>query len=628
MPNSTVALNFLLLTTTFLGTMSINFAFAAEGGESSQTLEDTRSPTARAFARSRSSLKTNSALFHLPVYHASPTPSPMTIVDNSTQKETPQESQQQLLESLSQSTDSNTETPSVYQLSDVKPTDWAYQALQSLVERYGCITGYPDGTFQGNKAMTRYEFAAGLNACLDKINEQIKTQIENLVTKEDLLALQKLQEEFATELAALRGRIDSLDARASSLENNQFSPTTKLYGLTFFNITGLAKNGTIRAEGITPFIASRDATGKPIQRRVNSPSEITFSHLVWLTLISSFTGKDALLMTLATGNGNPGINDFMSAGKTFRSGVPFGVQTAGPVANEFVVRDFYYSFPIGDSLRVFAGPRVNWFSYFDENVFAPYNLAGVSSFNAMNSPLLGNLSRGSGAVVEWFINKQFELHTGYLVENNEFLSGVRTAADPTKGFFGRPNVFSAELVYKPTSKANIRFLYSHNNLADNGYGQLDVTSPISGVLDDGYGGKLGGASSDIFGINFDWLVNSRFGLFGRYFYASTQLQVKTGPDQTVNVQNFQAGLAFPDLGKQGALGTLSFVIPMDIISGKKFFVSGAGNGATQYEIEANYFLPLTDHIAIAPSLYVIQNLNNFSNNPTVFVGSLRMQFSF
>ncbi|HBB32401.1 MAG TPA: hypothetical protein DC064_11540, partial [Cyanobacteria bacterium UBA9273] len=44
------------------------------------------------------------------------------------------------------------------------PGDWAYEALRSLVERYGCIAGYPDGTFRGNRAMTRYEFAAGLNA--------------------------------------------------------------------------------------------------------------------------------------------------------------------------------------------------------------------------------------------------------------------------------------------------------------------------------------------------------------------------------------------------------------------------------------------------------------------------------
>jgi len=48
---------------------------------------------------------------------------------------------------------------SVSQFSDVQPTDWAFQALQSLVERYGCIAGYPNGTYRGNRALTRYEFA-------------------------------------------------------------------------------------------------------------------------------------------------------------------------------------------------------------------------------------------------------------------------------------------------------------------------------------------------------------------------------------------------------------------------------------------------------------------------------------
>ena len=48
---------------------------------------------------------------------------------------------------------------SVTQFSDVYPTDWAYQALAGLVETYGCVAGYPNGTFRGNRAMTRYEAA-------------------------------------------------------------------------------------------------------------------------------------------------------------------------------------------------------------------------------------------------------------------------------------------------------------------------------------------------------------------------------------------------------------------------------------------------------------------------------------
>ena len=56
---------------------------------------------------------------------------------------------------------------SVIQFADVYPTDWAYQALANLVESYGCVAGYPNGTFRGNRAMTRFEAAALLNACLD-----------------------------------------------------------------------------------------------------------------------------------------------------------------------------------------------------------------------------------------------------------------------------------------------------------------------------------------------------------------------------------------------------------------------------------------------------------------------------
>jgi hypothetical protein len=69
---------------------------------------------------------------------------------------------------------------SVNQLTDVQPTDWAFQALQALVDRYDCIVGYPDQKFQGNvsrqaalrlRSITRYEFAVGLNACLAWLNQ-------------------------------------------------------------------------------------------------------------------------------------------------------------------------------------------------------------------------------------------------------------------------------------------------------------------------------------------------------------------------------------------------------------------------------------------------------------------------
>jgi hypothetical protein len=99
-----------------------------------------------------------------------------------------------LAETAAQSPDaaSMNQVTSVSQLSDVRPTDWAFQALQSLVERYGCIAGYPDGTYRDNRALTRYEFAAGLNACLDQVTKLIGSSTANFVTREDLAVLERL----------------------------------------------------------------------------------------------------------------------------------------------------------------------------------------------------------------------------------------------------------------------------------------------------------------------------------------------------------------------------------------------------------------------------------------------------
>ncbi len=85
----------------------------------------------------------------------------------------------------------------VSELSDVKPTDWAFTALQSLVERYACIAGYPNRTYRGAQAISRFEFAAGVSACLDKINEILASGLADKVSKDDLAKAQRLQQEFA-----------------------------------------------------------------------------------------------------------------------------------------------------------------------------------------------------------------------------------------------------------------------------------------------------------------------------------------------------------------------------------------------------------------------------------------------
>ena len=530
---------------------------------------------------------------------------------------------------------------SVSQLSDVQTTDWAFQALQSLVERYGCIAGYPDKTYRGNRAMTRYEFAAGLNACLDRVNELIAAGTEGLVRKEDLATLQRLREEFAGELASLRGRVDALEANVAQLEANQFSTTTKLNGLAWFNLTGANAGRRVRLEATPSTIngppafrsAGRDASGRPYSGTVDNP-QITFSDLVWLTLNTSFTGKDSLVTQIAIGNGDSPANRFVSAGQYNTFGSPFTDQTAGfnPGVNDVVIRDFFYSFPIGETLQVVVGPRVNFYRYFDNNRFT-FFLTGASSFNSSGGTLINAVDRGSGAVVLWQPVKQFQLHVGYLGENDEYLPGslFNTSSNPGLGLFGGTYTITAEATFSPSNIFNLRLLYTRSRLQQN-FGQVGGSTgePLYGLADDGFGGPLNSATADTYEANFDLLIARKFGLFGRYTYGSTHLSPQT-PGRgkgDVNAQSIQGGLALLDFGKEGAQLTLSYLIPFSILDGRNFLVSGGGNGGVEYDIEATYFFPLNDNIAVVPAFYYIARANNFTDNPDIFVGNLRLQFTF
>lgn len=523
---------------------------------------------------------------------------------------------------------------SVSDLRDVEPTDWAYEALRQLVEKYGCIAGYADGTFRGNRALSRYEFAAGLNTCLQQIEKLIAAGFNN-IAREDLEKLRRLSNEFGTELSNMRSRIDNLEERTTFLENHQFSTTTKLNGLVWFNLTGATAGRNVRYEaagelpGLIRF-AGRGADGKPIVQRADDPN-ITFSVLTWLTFNTSFTGKDNLVIQLAAGNGISPANQFASAGLFNTFGSPFFDQTAGPNngSADIIVRELFYQFPITQGLQMVIGPRINWHRFFDYNPFT-FIFTGANSFNSQGTTVYDPIDRGSGAVVLWNINKQLELHVGYLGENNEYLPsefGFNTSSDPKKGWFNGTNVMTTELTYKPSSRANIRLTYSYINLDNNG--GVVSGEPIYGVADDGQGGSIEPASAHAFGINFDWLITPSFGIFGRYGYATTKIDpVNPVPEGNINSQAFQLGLGFPNLGKKGALCTLSFLVPFDVLKGREFLVAGGGNGSTQYEIEATYFYPLTDNIAFVPAFYLIGNANNFDDNPTIYVGNLRAQFSF
>ncbi len=96
---------------------------------------------------------------------------------------------------------------SVGQLRDVQPTEWSYQAISNLVSRYGCVAGFPDGTFKPGEPATRAQLAALTNACLDRIAE--------FQTAADAQLAAALRAEFAKELGATNVRVARLEKAAA-----------------------------------------------------------------------------------------------------------------------------------------------------------------------------------------------------------------------------------------------------------------------------------------------------------------------------------------------------------------------------------------------------------------------------
>jgi hypothetical protein len=88
---------------------------------------------------------------------------------------------------------------------DISAGHWAYSAVDNLANTYGCVSGYPDGSFRGDQTITRHEFAAALSNCLSTLVQL--TQAGQGDTLDEILAdLNRLQQE----LGSLDSEINSL----------------------------------------------------------------------------------------------------------------------------------------------------------------------------------------------------------------------------------------------------------------------------------------------------------------------------------------------------------------------------------------------------------------------------------
>jgi Carbohydrate-selective porin, OprB family/S-layer homology domain len=489
----------------------------------------------------------------------------------------------------------------ITQLKDVSPTDWSYEALRSLVDRYGCIAGFPDQTFRGNQPLSRYEFAAGLNACLNQIERLINSS--PTVSAEDLAKLQRLNQEFEAELASLSKRLDEVETRTGSLEAQQFSTTTKLTGESVFSIGHI--------------FTGDNANGQEIN------SEPVFGNRSRLAFNTSFTGEDLLFTQLTSGN-FPAFSDTTG---TFEGDL-------GLIAdndNNLDTLVALYSFPLSDRTTVvlegFGG-----ISYDFTDTISPLDQfndsasGSISAFGVRN-PIYNQVS-GSGIGIRSQLNDAFELSVGYLAPN---------AADPNQGNGLFNGAYSAlgQLVFKPSDRFKLGLTYVNSyNKSDTftGSNLSNFNSFVQNTV-----GETVPISGNSYGVEVAFTLSDRFIISGWGGYTTNRVLESVTGDNGVSISrgdqeiwNWAVSLAFPDLLREGNLGGV--VVGMEPkVTDSNIDIAGIADNTdsgTSLHVEAFYQYQLTDNIAVTPGAVLITAPDHDSQNSDVVIGTLRTTFTF
>jgi hypothetical protein len=496
---------------------------------------------------------------------------------------------------------------SVSQLSDVSPTDWAYQALASLVEKYGCIAGYPDGTFRGNRAATRYEMAAALNACLDVISDRF-------ATKEDLATLRRLMDEFKAELATLRGRVDKLEARTAQLEARQFATLTKLNATVIFNISDVLTDG----QALRPGPAGPKATFQ---------SNVVANTRVRLNFDTSFYGKDRLRLRLQAAN----ITPYSALTNTNMGRLGYD----GNNNNQFELQKAFYSFPVtsrGQMILDFVGGE------FNDNInnFNPFlqssDTGALSRFGRFN-PIYraGSAANAAGVTFKYNVLQNKKRGTGVTL-NVGYLAPNANAPDASlnnglNGFFDGAYAALAQVDVQPIKNLALGVTYTHSYGLDpfGGTGSSLARSAANPL-------NLGVAAqaADSVGFQFTYRPIKQLNLAGWAGYANVYQVRLAGPRREAEIVNWAITFASPDLWRKGDLAGLVFGQPPQLISITN--VPGVpGESYTQfnsYHLEGFYRFAVSKNLSVTPGVIAIFNPNSNSNNDAIVVGAIRTTFSF
>jgi len=437
--------------------------------------------------------------------------------------------------------------------------------------------------------MTRFEAAALLNACLERVTEQ---------TDE----LQRLLNEFQNELTVLRGRVDGLEKKVGKLEAQQFSTTTKLQGESSWVLGGVGYSGL---NGLNQLPAGSSPTAAAAAAR----NAVSFNYDLRLNLNTSFTGKDLLFTRLRAGNfGNSAFT-----GTPVRMAALDKAFGSASTPNTVEIDRLFYRFPLGKEFTAIIGPRVRNTEMLS---FRPqaYNADLLDFFTLAGAPNAYNKATGTGFGLIWKQNVKkgqpyLTASANYVAQNGQ--NGNPAGTADQGGLF---NAYSASNVTVQIGGRGQNWgaaaLYRYGTC---GTTLRDGTTMGAGTLACNTSATGNNASTNSLGLGAFWQpkqtgIIPSISLGWGYTGFTQSVAVASSSQNSVNnvsaAQSWAAMFQWDDAFAKGNSAGFAF--------GQGSMATALRNGTpddSNYAFEWFYRFRVSDNISITPSIFYLSSPN-------------------
>lgn len=443
---------------------------------------------------------------------------------------------------------------------ELRPGDWSWQALASLVESGACGGGAA-GRLEGRSAISRFEAAALLQACLASAPETSDS-------------LRRLQAALASELALLRGRVEGLEARGGRLQARSFSPTTQLSGQA------------ITVVGANRFLSNGPGGGAGANALLGG---ISVNYDLELALNTSWSGKDLLFLNLRAGNfsGTPfgGRGD---TGLLSTLAIAFQQVCDPGYCNDVLAVDrLLYRWPLGSGFQAVLGARAGQEDLLPlwPTVYASSGILNV--FTANGAPEAWAMNQGSGGAL-WWKRGGISLGAAYVAATGD--GGV-----PSQGGIGTRGAQasgSLQIGYSDRS-LNLAAIWSRLQ------GGVTSAGGTAFILSQQL---LSTSFTDAYGIAGSWQPLSSGWLPALSLGWGTNVthnDPPVAPGSLSRSQSWMVGLQWADAFRRG--NSLGMAV------GQPVFATALSGGQTADDggviMEGWYRLQLSDAISVAPTLF-------------------------